>query len=59
MESVYIPEHDFVGPYFYYPMACYSNTSYEMSYPIIGFVKNGNEVEKALVDEYKMIFASQ
>ena len=47
--SVYTPDYDFVGPYFFYPMACYSKTDYDHSLPIIGYVKNDNAVERALI----------
>ena len=59
IEDVYIPEYDFIGPYFYYPMACYSRTSFNLSYPLIGYVKNNNAVERALIEEYKIVFGSQ
>jgi hypothetical protein len=39
-------------------MACYSKKGGEFSYPIIGYVKNGNEVEKALVAQYQTVFKS-
>lgn len=50
IEDIYIPDYDFLGPYFYYPMACYSKTSYDKSFPIIGYIKNDNVVERALLD---------
>jgi hypothetical protein len=53
-----VPEYDFIGPYFYYPLACYSKRGPEFSYPVIGYVQNGNEVERALVAEYQMVFKS-
>lgn len=59
LEDIYVPDYDFIGPYFYYPMACYSKKGQEFSYPIIGYVKNGNEVEKALVAQYQTVFKSQ
>ena len=56
LEPEYFPDYDFFGPYFLYPMACYSMRGMEYGYPIIGYVKNDNEVERALIDEYSLIF---
>jgi len=52
----YFPDYDFFGPYFYYPMACYSKRGTEYGYPIIGYVKNDNAIERALIAEYSLIF---
>ena len=59
VEDLYVPEYDFIGPYFYYPLACYSKRGREFSYPVIGYVQNDNEVERALLAQYQMVFKSQ
>ena len=40
-------------------MACYSKTDYYKSAPIIGYIKNDNKVQRALINQYKSVFKSQ
>ena len=40
-------------------MACYSKRGRDYGYPIIGYVKNNNDVEKALIAQYTEVFNQQ
>jgi hypothetical protein len=56
-----LPVLDPLGPYLFYPPHCYvtdndKKTRNKYSSPVIGYVRNGNQIEQDMVDSLQTIF---
>ena len=55
----YQPGLDLVGPSNWLPQQCYTSVDYKYASPVIGYIKNGNQLEEDLLKQIKDIFVDQ
>ena len=55
----YQPSLDLAGPSSWLPQQCYSSVDYKFLSPVIGYIKNGNQLEEDLLKQIQDIFNDQ